>query len=694
MNSMSMKALFRPTVLLTMALMAVIVMMILPVPAWVLDTGLAFSFGLAILIFTVTLFIERPLDFSSFPTILLASLMLRLSLNISSTKLIIGQGHTGTGAAGHVIQAFAQFVMGGSVFLGLVVFGVLLIVNFVVITKGAARMAEVGARFALDGMPGKQLAIDSDMSAGAIDHQQARERREREQQETTFFGSLDGVSKFVKGDAVAGLLITLLNLVMGLVMGVVVHKMPLASARETYAILTVGDGLVTQIPAVIISIASALLLSRGGITGATDRALFDQLGRYPPALATVAVLMALFALVPGLPFVPFVVGAVLLGFLAWRMKKRREAEKLRPVEGTEPAPEARDLLGDVLDLDDVHVEFAPDLVNMVLDPGTGLDVRIANMRRHVAMVFGLVLPDIRLTDQPGLPDGTYVIRIQGVEHARGTLRPDMVMALLPEGGGGMPAGNDVREPVYGAPARWIAPRDQDSAALTGATVVTPPEILATHLLEIMKQNFARLLTLKSLRRLLSEMTRLSDPARAEENRRLLDDLIPDKVPMNTLHAVLRLLLEERVSIRNLPLILETIAEARLVSTRPEAICEQVRQRLGFQIVAGMKRVDGTIPLIQLAPEWEETFSAYQVEGSAGSMDVALPPDLFNRLSEGLTEQMNQGSESGVLPALVTSARRRRFLRTIMHARGLTNPVLSFEEIGLEARPALIGTVAA
>lgn len=695
MNAMSMKALFRPTVLLTMALMAVIVMMILPVPAWVLDTGLAFSFGLAILIFTVTLFIERPLDFSSFPTILLASLMLRLSLNVSSTKLIIGQGHTGTGAAGHVIQAFAQFVMGGSVFLGLVVFGVLLIVNFIVITKGAARMAEVGARFALDGMPGKQLAIDSDMSAGAIDHQQARERREREQQETTFFGSLDGVSKFVKGDAVAGLLITLLNLVMGLVMGVVVHKLPLASALETYAILTVGDGLVTQIPAVIISIASALLLSRGGITGATDRALFDQLGRYPAALTTVAVLMALFALVPGLPFVPFVAGAALLGYLAWRMKKRSEAQELRQAAGAEPAPEAaHDLLGDVLDLDDVHVEFAPDLVNMVLDPGTGLDVRIANMRRHVAMVFGLVLPDIRLTDQPGLPDGTYVIRIQGVEHGRGTLHPDLVMALLPDGNEGMPAGNDVREPVYGAPARWITPRDQDSAALSGATVVTPPEILATHLLEVMKQNFARLLTLKSLRRLLAEMTRLSDPARAEENRRLLDDLIPDKVPMNTLHAVLRLLLEERVSIRNLPLILETIAEARLVSTRPEAICEQVRQRLGFQIVAEMKRPDGTIPLIQLAPEWEETFSTYQVEGSAGSMDVALPPDLFSRLSDGLAEQVNQSSELGLQPALVTSTRRRRFLRTIMHARGITNPVLSFEEIGLEARPALIGTVAA
>jgi len=263
---------FQPTVMLALALMAIIVMMILPMPSWVLDVGLAISFGLAILIFTVTLFIERPLEFSSFPTVLLASLMLRLSMNVSSTKLIIGQGHTGTSAAGDVIEGFAMFVMGGSVFLGLVVFCVLLIVNFVVITKGATRMAEVGARFALDGMPGKQLAIDSDMSAGAIDHQEAKTRRETEQAETTFFGSLDGASKFVKGDAIAGLLITLLNLLMGLIMGTLVHGMPIATAFETYAILTVGDGLVTQIPAVIISIASALLLARGSIFGHFDTA--------------------------------------------------------------------------------------------------------------------------------------------------------------------------------------------------------------------------------------------------------------------------------------------------------------------------------------------------------------------------------------------------------------------------------------
>ena len=267
----------QPTVLLAVALMAIIVMMILPMPAWVLDMGLATSFALAILIFTVTLFIERPLDFSSFPTILLASLMLRLSLNISSTKLIIGEGHTGTRAAGDVIEGFANFVMGGNVFLGLVVFGVLLIVNFMVITKGAARMAEVGARFALDGMPGKQLAIDADMSAGAIGHEEARERREREQLETTFFGSLDCASKFVKGDAVAGLLITFLNLVVGLVMGIAVHGMALGDAFETYAILTVGDGLVTQIHAVIISIASDLLLARGGTKGATDPVSYTHL---------------------------------------------------------------------------------------------------------------------------------------------------------------------------------------------------------------------------------------------------------------------------------------------------------------------------------------------------------------------------------------------------------------------------------
>ena len=689
-------SLFQPTILLALALMAIIVMMILPMPAWVLDIGLATSFALAILMFTVTLFIQRPLEFSAFPTILLASLMLRLSLNVSSTKLIIGEGHSGTQAAGNVIQGFANFVMGGSVFLGRVVFGVLLIVNFIVITKGAARMAEVGARFALDGMPGKQLAIDSDMSAGAIDHTEAKERREREQQETTFFGSLDGASKFVKGDAIAGLLITLLNMVMGLIIGVSLHEMPLGQAFETYAILTVGDGLVSQVPAVIISIASALLLARGGATGSTDLAFFAQLGRYPAALATVAGLMVLFALVPGLPFLPFVAGGLVLftaayfGFRAAELRKAKEAaEALQPAE----AP-ADTRMGDVLDLDDIHVEFAPDLVAMVLDPSTGLDARIANMRTHVATVFGLILPEIRLTDDAALPPGAYVIRIQGVEQARDTLYPERMLAILASDVQSIPAGDDVKEPVYGAPARWIGPDAQEDAALAGNTIVTPTEVLATHLLEVMKRNFARLLSLKALRRLLDEFTNLSDPVRAEANRKMLDDLVPEKVPTDLLLTVLKLLLEERVSIRNLPLILEAIAEARGASATPESICEHVRQRLGFQLISELKRADGTLPLVQLAPEWEERFQTYQLDTERGLSDVALPPEDFNRLANGVSDRLAKAGETGIYPALVTSTRRRRFLRTVLSAKGINNPVFSFEEIGTEARPSLVGLVPA
>ena len=686
---------FRPTVLLAVALMAVIVMMILPVPAWMLDIGLAASFALAILMFTVTLFIERPLDFSIFPTVLLASLMLRLSLNVSSTKLIIGEGHTGTHAAGGVIQGFASFVMSGSIFLGMVIFLVLLIVNFIVITKGAGRMAEVGARFALDGMPGKQLAIDSDMSAGAIDHAEARQRRETEQAETNFYGSLDGASKFVKGDAIAGLLITLLNLVMGLVNGTLMHGMSLGDAFETYAILTVGDGLVSQIPAVIISIGAGLLLARGGASGATDSAIFDQLGRHPQALVAVGLLMALFAFVPGLPFLPFVIGAVvLLGLAYWagalQARARAEAQSREPEVPSAP----RHSIADDLDLDEIHVQFAPDLVPMVLDPATGLDARISSIRSHIARSFGLILLEIRLTDDPALPEGSYAILIHGVEQARDTLRPGKVLALLGDDTRDGLNGEDVAEPVYKAPARWIDASQQEDAAISGVTVVNPTEVLATHLLEVLKGNFSRLLTFKSLNRILDEMTRLSDPARAEANKRLLNELIPEKVSVEVLLAVLRLLLEERVSIRNLPLILEAIAEIRGLTQNPEAICEHVRQRLGFQLVAPLKRADGTLPLIQLAPEWEQTFSTYQLAGEGGTADVALPPEDFSRLTKAVSDQLGTLAARGETPALVTSAQRRRFLRTVLSAKGLAAPVLSYEEIGLEARPALLGTVAA
>ncbi len=686
-------ALFQPTVLLALALMGIIAMMVLPVPAILLDIGLALSFALAILIFTVTLFIERPLDFSSFPMILLATLMLRLALNISSTKLIISQGHTGTAAAGEVIEGFAMFIMSGSIVIGLVIFVVLLIVNFIVITKGAGRMAEVGARFALDAMPGKQLAIDSDMNAGAIGHAEAKARRERDQAETTFFGSLDGVSKFVKGDAVAGLLITLLNLVAGPAVGIVMHGMPFASAMETYAILTVGDGLVSQIPAVIISIAAAILLSRTGAKGSADGEMLGQLARYPAALLTVAALMALFAMMPGLPMWPFLGCALILALVALRSSRQARGAAAAAAPAAAAAASPARPIGDTLDLDDIHVEFAPDLVNMVLDPATGLDMRIANMRLHVAATYGLVLPEIRLTDDRLLRPGAYRIRIQGVEQARDRLLPGRVLALAGADPGALPDGEDVREPVYGAPARWLPAAAQEAAALTGATVVGPTEVLATHLLEVIRRNLGRLLTLKMLRRQLAELAGLTDAARAEANRRLIDELVPDKVPVDLLLGVLRLLLDERVSIRNLPLILESLAELR-GTAGAEAACEHVRRRLGFQLVADLRREDGTIPLLQLAPEWEEAFTLHQIDAGHGPADVALPPEAFNRLAQGIGERLARSAERGIFPALVTTGRRRRFLRTVMGAKGIAAPVLSVEELGLDARPAIVGIVPA
>ena len=687
----SLRTLYQPTVLLAVALMAIIIMMILPTPAWVLDIGLTASFAIAILIFTITLFIERPLDFSSFPTILLSSLLLRLSLNVSSTKLIIGQGHTGTDAAGGVIHGFAMFIMDGNVFLGLVVFTVLLIVNFMVITKGAGRMAEVGARFALDGMPGKQLAIDSDIAAGAISHEEAKARRKVEQEETTFFGSLDGASKFVKGDAVAGLLITLLNLVVGLAIGIGAHNMSFGEAIETYSVLTVGDGLVSQIPAVIISIAAALLLSKGGVLGSTDKALFDQLAEYPAAIITVAIMMAVFALLPGMPFVPFMAGAAALGAFAFYVQQKaaieQDEEEAKAVEPEAPKEES---LGDILNLDEIHIEFSPTIIPTCMDSESGLDKRIAKIRKYIAAEFGFIVPAIRLTDNTALPDNEYVIRIHGVEVARSMLDPRSVLVLTREDVALNIHGQDVKEPVFGAPARWISSDRQEDAVILGLPVVEPAEVAATHLLEVVKSNFGRLMTRRALRRIFDEFVSTSDPAKAEANRKIIDEFVNDQTPFDLVQAVLRLLLEERVSIRNLPVILEAISEGRTALTSPEQIAEYVRQRIGFQFISKLRDGEGHLPLIQLSPEWEELFSQNETEQQNGASDVALSPSDFNRLASTIREKISNAVTRGVFPAIVTSAKRRRFLTTVLSAKGIRNPVISYEEIDPSERPAILG----
>jgi len=682
----------RPTSLLAIGLMLVILVMILPIPAWVMDVGLTISFAFAILIFATSVFIERPLDFSSFPSVLLASLILRLALNVSSTKLIIGEGHTGTQAAGGVIEGFAMFIMGGNLFVGLVVFSVLVIVNFMVITKGAGRMAEVGARFALDAMPGKQLAIDSDLAVGAITHEEAKKRRQKEQEEAAFLGSLDGASKFVKGDAIAGLMITALNLVAGIAIGLTVHNLSFSEALSNYSILTVGDGLVSQVPAVIVSVASALLLSKGREEGAIDLALVAQLGSNVAALMIVAGILFVFALFPGLPFVPFMLASA--GFATASVLVRRksreaeaEAEKVPELVAEEPVK-----FGDSIHSDEIHLEVAPDLVNLVLLGDNGFESRIHKIRRYIAEEYGFVLPAIRMTDNPTLKRNEYRIRIQGVRLDSGLLRPGSILALMEDDQSPQLQGEKVKEPVYKAAARWLPNSKKQELAAAGIPVVEPIEVLATHMLEVIQSNFSLVFTRMVMLDTLDALTTVSDSDRAAANRRFLDEYIPAKVTPEMLLSVVRLLLEERVSIRNLFLIIEAIAEVKASSPGLPRIVELVRQRLAFQIVDRLQDEQGRLPLVQLSTDWEQRFTQYEVNNENGSSDIALPPEMFGELTNEVQSKLNEAAKKGVIASVATSSRRRRFLQTVLASKGIRNSVLAYEEITAKTKPYIIGVV--
>jgi len=681
----------RPTAFLAIGLMMVILIMVLPVPAWVMDIGLTLSFAFAILIFTTSIFIEKPLDFSSFPSVLLASLILRLALNVSSTKLIISEGHTGTDAAGGVIEGFAMFIMGGNLFVGLVVFGVLVIVNFMVITKGAGRMAEVGARFALDAMPGKQLAIDSDLAVGAISHEEAKMRRQKEQEEASFLGSLDGASKFVKGDAIAGLIITALNLVAGIGFGMFAHQLSFGEALSNYSVLTVGDGLVSQIPAVIVSVSAALLLSKGKDDGAIDKALGKQLAGNATALMIVAGILGAFALLPGLPFIPFMVAAGAFGTASFFIR-RLEAEKAAKEgeEAHDDTPKAA-VIGDSIHSDEIHLEVSPDLVGLVLQGADGFESRIDKIRRYIAEEYGFVLPSIRMTDNPTLKKNEYRIRIQGVKVDGGTLRPGSVLALIEDDQLPHLQGERVKEPVYKAASRWLPSSKKQELTASGVPAIDPTEVLATHMLEVIQSNFSLVFTRMVMLDTLDALTRISDSERAAANRRFLDEYIPGKVTPELLLSVLRLLLEERVSIRNLMLILEAIAESRSLQS-PDAICEHVRHRLGFQIIDRLQDTQGRLPLLQLSANWEQRFSEHEISKEDGGSDIALPPELFGELTNSVQAKLNEVASKGVVAAVATSSRRRRFLQTVLASKGIRNSVLAYEEIGSRSKPYIVGVV--
>lgn len=681
----------RRSLIVTALLVLTVLSMVVPLPAGALDFGIAISIATATMILVMSSLVDKPTDFVAFPVLLLISLLIRLSLNVSSTRLILSNGHGGETSAGHVIFGFSNFVAGGSLLVGLTVFAVISAVNFIVITKGSGRMAEVSARFALDSLPGKQLAIDADLSSGAITHEEAKQRRINDQREISFFGSLDGASKFVKGDAIAGIVITLINLVVGIAVGTLLHAMPIGQAALVYSKLTIGDGLVSQVPSLITSLAAALLLSRGGATNTTADMLTSQLFSNWRGPAVVAGAMLVLTLVPGMPRLLFVAVAAVAAIIAWRIRapqnETQDTEEDIPAEEV-PPPHS---IGDDLDMDEISIEIGTQLVSIALDPARGLGARIVNLRVHIARQHGAILPEVRITDESTIDPDTYVIRLQGVVRGRGQLMPHQLLALGDATVLNAVEGSAIREPVYDTDAKWIDPHQEDDAVLAGATVVTPIEVLSTHLMEVTKQNLASLMTLSAMQKMIGELKALSDPGRAQSYTQYFDSMIPEKVAPEMLLSVLRHMLEEGLSIRHLTLITDAAFEARNAGNN-EQIYENVRKRLRGQITEGLLDPDGKLNLIQVHPGWEAEFTGSEAP-QRGSNDGALVADIGRRFVAG-ARQAIANIEPHLSPVLATPDHRRPMIRALLNAHGVQIPVIGLDEIDPAAKLNLVGTVEA
>ncbi len=670
------------------AIVMLLAILILPVPSWLLDVGLALSIALSVVILMVVLWIEKPLDMSSFPTILLVVTTLRLALNLASTRLILSEGHDGPDAAGHVIEGFAGFVMGGNFVIGIIVFSILVIVNFIVITKGAGRIAEVGARFTLDAMPGKQMAIDADLSAGLIDEQEARSRRQELSEESSFFGAMDGASKFVRGDAIAGLLIVGINVAGGMIIGMMQHGLTMGEAAEAYTVLTVGDGLVSQVPALIISLAAGMLVSKGGVMGSADKAVSEQLGGYPKALAVAAGLLAVLAMAPGLPVLPFLLLGGSIGALAWylpRLRKSQEAERAAQAAAAEAErqPSEEETVADLLRVDDIKIEVGSGLVILLVNSDQGLAAKVKRLRKRFARDFGFVMPSVRIRDRVDLPVNSYVIAVQGVEIARADIVPRRQLAIHPGGGDIDLPGVDTKEPSFGLPAKWIEPDLTEDAERAGLTVVDAETVITTHLTEVIKDHMPGLITYGATQALLDD---LGDP-----HKKLVRDLVPDMVPLTIVQRTLQALLAERISIRNLPMILEGIAEASSWTRNDRMIAEHVRSKLALQICQSLTQQDGFIPVISVSPEWEAKFSEHIIE-QGDDRSLTLPPSDTQAFLLSARSAIQEHSTGEIWPAVLVAAQARPFVRALLERVSPATPVLSYDELHRKAALKTVGQI--
>ncbi|MDE2361468.1 MAG: flagellar biosynthesis protein FlhA [Hyphomicrobiales bacterium] len=670
-------------------IVVILALFFLPAPPLVIDLGLAISIALAFLILMVALWIEKPLELSAFPTVLLVSTMLRLSLNIATARLILSHGSEGVTAAGYVIGGFSRLVMGGDFVIGITVFAILITVNFLVITKGATRIAEVGARFTLDAIPGKQMAIDADLSAGLIDERAAQARRRELEEESAFYGSMDGASKFVRGDAVAGMIILAVNIIGGILIGVTRYGMSLGDATNVYTKLSVGDGLVSQIPALIVSLSAGLLVSKGGTRGSADQAVLGQLGRHPRALFVAGSLMGLLAIVPGLPMLPFATLGALLGFTGYAIPRH-----LARVAGLEAAREAaarqavdesqRSSIKEHLRPIDIELSIGQQLAARIMPSHADISQRVARIRRKFATGFGFVIPDIKLNTSIALPPRSYAIRIHGALAASSEIPVGDYLIVMGDGPKPDLPGEPTVEPAFGMPALWISPSYVDEAIRLGLSPIDTVSVVLTHLSETIRNNLAQLLSYRDMRALLDTL----EP----EYRKLLDEICPSQISLTGLQAVLKLLLAERVSIRNLNLILEAVAEIAPHARRAEQIAEHVRVRMAPQICDDLV-VDGVLSILRIGARWDAAFhQKIRRDPKGEAVDFDIEPSMVETFAREAAAAIRSRLESGERFALVTTPDARPYVRMIIERAFPTLPVLSNLEIARGVEIRVIGSI--
>ncbi|MDZ4778404.1 MAG: flagellar biosynthesis protein FlhA [Alphaproteobacteria bacterium] len=676
----------RGEIYLGVGVLLILAILLVPLPAWLMDFLLAISITSSVLVLMTALLIKKPLEFTAFPTVLLLTTLFRLALNVASTRLILSHGHEGPDAAGQVINAFGEFVMQGNFIIGVIVFVILIIVNFVVITRGSTRIAEVAARFTLDSMPGKQMAVDADLSSGLIDEATAKQRRKDLEAESGFFGAMDGASKFVRGDAIAALLITVINIIGGIIIGMVSHQLPFEQAADHYTRLTVGEGLVAQVPSLIISVAAGLLVAKAGVEGAADKALAKQLASYPPALGMVSACAFIAGILPGMPIIPFFALSAASGLLAWKLRgatEKKAAEDAAAASPAETAPQ-EETPAQSLAMDDVRIELGFGLLSLLNEvQGRRLTDQIRALRKSLAQELGFVTPQVRILDNVQIAPDEYVIRVREMEAGKGKLKLGSLLTMDPSGVGVAIPGEAVKEPAFGLDATWIDEASREDASFRGYTVVDPATVLATHLTEIVKEYMGELLTFSEVKKLIKELPK--------DTQSLLDDVAPSHISWSGIQRVLQNLLRERVSIRDLGAIVEAIAEAAPATHDLVQITEHVRSRLARQISFQHQTQTGFLPIVTLSPTWEQTFAEALV-GERNERQLSLPPSKLHQFVADVRAAFERAARDGETPVLLTSPVIRPYVRSLVERFRAATAVMSQSEVHPKARLKSCGQV--